>query len=78
MDPFSAMMIGSMAVDYVSRPIDKRRQRRDLHKDVKAAKHRLNQTDDTVTSNPYVNRIRERKNKQIEREALDIEASKEL
>lgn len=77
-DPFTTMMLGSMAVDYVKQPIDRARARRDLRKDIEAAKVRLNKNDDTITSNPYVNKIRERENKDIERKALDIEATKEL
>lgn len=78
MDPFTAMMIGSMAVDYISKPIDRARARRDLRKDIQASKKRLEMNQDTVTSNPYVNKIRERENKNIEKQALEIEASKEL
>lgn len=74
-DPLSAMMAGSMAVDFITKPFQEARERKDLAKDIKAAKIRLGK-DENLTTNPYVNAIRESKNKEIERKALEVEATK--
>lgn len=75
MDPLSSIMAGSMAIDFLSRPLQEARDRKDLGKDIKAQRIRL-QKNETLTSNPYVNAIRETENKRIENKALDIEATK--
>lgn len=74
-DPLSVIMAGSMAADLVARPLSKLRENKDLAKDIAAARVRLDK-DESITSNPYINQIREDKNKTIERRALDIEAKK--
>lgn len=77
MDPFSIVMAGSMAADVIKQPFEKAKQKRNLSKDIRAAKKRL-EKDDNITGSSAINTIKQRQNNRIEREALDIEASKEV